>query len=635
MQELDRNSIIGFVLLGILMMVYLNWQNNNRQVLLEAEQARQDSLANLYSLKAQDSLLRLNQQLVEGLSTSTPDAGDSAADSIRQTARENRRAERLGLFASLANGDEQLYTIEDQHLELSISNRGGVVKAVRLKQYKDFRQNSLELIRPEDHQFEYSFFYEGNRRISTDSLYAQAIPDDDGKGIRMRFEVAEGQYFDQVYRLSDTAHLVHYHLEFSNFDQVISAAQPYLELNWNLDLRRQELNQKYERQMTKAYFKYADGSTGYKSRDGRESLDGRLNWLSYVDQFFNATLIASEGFERGGQVSVNAFDESDSLHTKAMQGRVFLQIPQGQQANLAMQMVFAPNHYNGLKRLDIGLERVVPVGTSIIGWCNKYMIIPIFNLLNRNIANFGIIILILTLIIKLAFTPLTYKSYVSMVKMRLLKPEMDEIREKHKEDQAKMSQETMKLYQTSGVSPLGGCLPQLLQMPILFAMYRFFPNSIELRQESFLWANDLSSYDSVLSLPFTIPFYGDHVSLFTLLAALSSIVYARMNSQMSGAMGNQMMIMQYLFPVMMLFIFNSFSSALTYYYLLTNIITFGQQWVIKAFFVDEDALHAQIQENKTKPRKKSGWQQRLEAYTQVQQSKAKAASKGSKTAKKR
>jgi YidC/Oxa1 family membrane protein insertase len=270
------------------------------------------------------------------------------------------------------------------------------------------------------------------------------------------------------------------------------------------------------------------------------------------------------------------------------------------------------------------------VGTSIIGWCNKFVIIPIFNLLNRNIANYGIIILILTLIIKVAFTPLTYRSYVSMVKMRLLKPEMDAIKEKFGEDQQRMSQETMKLYQQSGVSPLGGCLPQLLQMPILFAMYRFFPNSIELRHEPFLWATDLSSYDSILALPFTIPFYGAHVSLFTLLAALTSIAYARMNSQMTGAMGGQMVVMQYLFPVMMLFIFNSFSSALTYYYLLTNIITFGQQWLIKTFFVNEEALHAQIQENKAKPRKKGGWQERLEAYTKAQQAKARTASKPAK-----
>ncbi len=619
MQELDRNSIIGFVLLGVLMIVYLNWQGRNQQVLIEAEKARRDSIALVEAQHAEDSLLRVNQEAVQAALPADP-----VQDSLRQVEVLNQRSQRLGLFAPLVSGTPSAHTLENEHLLVEFNSRGGSVQRVLLKQHKDFRGNTLELLSRESHHQQLAFFYEGNRRISTDSLYAQVIEEPGGQGLRFRFETSPGVWMDQVYQLSDTAYLLDYRLEFSGFDQVISQAQPYLEMSWNTRLRRQENNQKYERQMTKAYFRYADGETAYKSRDGSQSLDSRLTWLSYVDQFFNATLIARNGFERGGEVSVKALGDDDTLHTKAMQSRLFVQVPPGAQSAVAMQYVFAPNHYRGLSRLDLDLEKVVPVGTSIIGWCNKFVIIPIFNVLNKNIANFGLIILILTLIIKLAFTPLTYRSYVSMVKMRLLKPEMDAIKEKHGEDQQRMSAETMKLYQQTGVSPLGGCLPQLLQMPILFAMYRFFPNSIELRQQSFLWAHDLSSYDSVLSLPFTIPFYGAHVSLFTLLAALTSIVYARMNSQMSGAMGGQMAVMQYLFPFMMLFIFNSFSSALTYYYLLTNIITFGQQWVIKQFFVDEDALHAQIQENKTKPRKKSGWQQRLEAYTQAQQQQAKA-----------
>lgn len=619
MQDLDRNSLIGFALLGILMIVYLNWQGRNNQALLEAEQARQDSIAQMQSLRAQDSLLRLNEQL---LSVATE---KSQPDSAALTRRNQQRSDRYGLFADLSLGAEEEFVLEDQHLRVILSNRGGRIRQVEMLQHEDYRDQTLLLFGPDDLEYNYGFFYEGNRRLNTDSLYAEALPDADGKGIRYRFQTAPNQWFDQVYRLSDTAHVLDYRLEFSGFNEVISPAQPYLELTWNQKLRRQERNQKYERTMTKAYFRYADGKTDYKSKDGTEKLESRLNWLSYVDQFFNTSLIARSGFERGGEVRVQAFDESDSFHTKAMSSRLFLEVPRMEESALSMQFVFAPNHYRGLKKLDIDLEKVVPVGMSIIGWCNKFVIIPIFNLLNRNIANYGIIILILTLIIKLAFTPLTYRSYVSMVKMRLLKPEMDAIKEKYGEDQARMSQETMKLYQQTGVSPLGGCLPQLLQMPILFAMYRFFPNSIELRHEPFLWANDLSSYDSILQLPFNIPFYGDHVSLFTLLAALTSIAYARMNSQMSGAMGGQMAVMQYLFPVMMLFIFNSFSSALTYYYMLTNIITFGQQFIIQRFFVNEDALHAKIQENKSKPRKKSSWQARLEEYTRAQQAKARAA----------
>jgi len=607
------------------MIVYLNWQSRTNQALVEAEQIRMDSIADVQARFRQDSLLRVNEQANQPVISVEGVAAVATTDSVALSLQQQRRASRLGLFAPLVEGQEIEYTIEDDHLRVSFSNRGGRVTQVGLKKYTDYLDRPLELFSEGELTYHYSFFYEGNRRINTDSLYAQAMPDADGKGIRFRFQTGPDQWFDQVYRLGDTAHVLHYKLDFSNYQQVISPAQPYLELTWNADLKRQETNLKYERQMTKAFFRYADGETGYKTRNGSEALESRLSWMSYVDQFFNATLIASNGFERGGEVSVKAFEDEDTLRTKAMRSRLFLEVPQEAQSSVDLQFVFAPNHYRGLKKLDQDLERVVPVGSSIIGWCNKFVIIPIFNLLNRNIANYGIIILILTLIIKVAFTPLTYRSYVSMVKMRLLKPEMDAIKEKFGEDQQRMSQETMKLYQQSGVSPLGGCLPQLLQMPILFAMYRFFPNSIELRHEPFLWATDLSSYDSILALPFTIPFYGAHVSLFTLLAAITSIAYARMNSQMTGAMGGQMVVMQYLFPIMMLFIFNSFSSALTYYYLLTNIITFGQQWLIKTFFVNEDALHAQIQVNKTKPRKKGGWQERLETYTKAQQSKAKAA----------
>ena len=608
------------------MIAYLNWQSRTNQALVLAEQARQDSLATVQAIRTQDSLLRANQQLVEGLEANP----SQAVDTTRLSFVQSQRAERLGLFAPLATGEAADYTIEDSHLKVTLSNQGGKVTRVELKQYEDFRRDPLILFEPGDLDFNYSFFYEGNRRMNTDSLFAQAIPDADGKGIRFRFETGPDQWFEQIYRLSDTAHLLDYQLAFSNFNEVISPAQPYLELNWNMDMRRQEINQKYERSMTKAYYRYADGKTDYKSKNGSDPLESRVEWVSYVDQFFNSSLIARAGFERGGEVVVQSRADEDTVHTKSISSRLFLEVPRADQSSLNLQFVFAPNHYRGLKQLDLELEKVVPIGPSIIGWCNKYVIIPIFNLLNRNIANFGIIILILTFLIKLAFSPLTYRSYVSMVKMRLLKPEMDELKEKYGEDQARMSQETMKLYQQTGVSPLGGCLPQLLQMPILFAMYRFFPNSIELRHESFLWATDLSSYDYIMDLPFTIPFYGDHVSLFTLLAAVTSIAYARMNSQMTGTMGGQMAIMQYLFPVMMLFIFNSFSSALTYYYMLTNVITFGQQFIIKQFFVDEDALHAQIQENKNKPRKKGGWQQRLEAYTKTQQAKAKTASKPSK-----
>jgi YidC/Oxa1 family membrane protein insertase len=275
-----------------------------------------------------------------------------------------------------------------------------------------------------------------------------------------------------------------------------------------------------------------------------------------------------------------------------------------------MSFYFAPNHYQTLKSYELGMEKLVPLGWGIFGWVNKFLVIPIFNFLNQFDLNYGIIILILTIVIKLMLLPLTYKAYLSTAKMKVLKPEVEEIQAKHKEDPMKSQQEMMAMYRKAGVNPLGGCLPMLLQMPILIAMFRFFPASIELRQESFLWADDLSTYDSILNLPFTIPFYGDHVSLFTILMTVSTIIYTHMNMQMT-AQNPQMKWIMYLMPVMFLGIFNNFSSGLSYYYFLANVISFGQQYLFK-LAVNEDAIHAKIQENKKKPQTKSKFQQKLE-----------------------
>lgn len=623
LQELDRNSIIGFVLLGVLMVVYLTWSSRQQQAAALEEQQRMDSLARVEDARLMDSIARANALMLER--EAAAERGEDP-DSTITAAREEKRAERLGLFADIAAGESAEHVLANEQLKLTFSNRGGRIVKAQLLPYEDFRGDTLTLFREEDQSFQYSFFYEGNRRISTDSLYAEVIRETNG--LRFRFDVGEGRTMDQVYRFGETPYTVDYHLEFTDFGSVIPVNQPYLELAWDLNMRRQERNLKYERQVAKASFRYMDGETDFRSREGNDDFNSSINWLSYVDQFFNATLIADDGFRRGGEVRVSNRPDEDTTHTKRYRSRLFVEMPAGGNGTVEMRMLFAPNHYRGLKKLDLDLESIVPAGRSIIRWCNVYVIIPLFHQLSKVFSNYGIIILILTLIIKLALSPLTYRSYLSMAKMRVLKPEMDAIREKYGDDQAKMSQETMKLYQQTGVSPLGGCLPMVLQMPILFAMYRFFPNSIELRQESFLWATDLSSYDVLFMLPFEIPFYGDHVSGFTLLAGISSIAYARMNSQMTAQGGAQMQIMQYLFPIMMLFIFNNFSSALTYYYFLSNVITFAQQWGTKTFLINEDALHAQIQENKAKPKKKSKWAQRLEAYAKAQEQAQRGRGKG-------
>jgi YidC/Oxa1 family membrane protein insertase len=288
--------------------------------------------------------------------------------------------------------------------------------------------------------------------------------------------------------------------------------------------------------------------------------------------------------------------------------------------SIPLQIYFGPNHYETLSAYNMELERMIPLGWGIFRWVNKYAVIPIFNWLDNSITNYGIIILIMTLIIKMVLAPFTLKAYKSQAKMKVLKPEIDKINEKHKDkDPMKAQQETMALYKKTGVNPLGGCIPMLLQMPILFALFRFFPASIELRQKSFLWADDLSSYDSVLNLPFEIPFYGDHVSLFTLLMTVSTILYTRMNSQMSGPQMAQMKWMMYLMPIMFLGFFNNYAAGLSYYYFLANMVTFGQQFVMRKYFIDEAAILTQMENNKKKPVKKSKFQKRLEEMAKRQQ----------------
>ena len=288
-----------------------------------------------------------------------------------------------------------------------------------------------------------------------------------------------------------------------------------------------------------------------------------------------------------------------------------------------MQFYFAPNNYQSLKRLgNYDLEKIIPLGVGIFGAIsspiNKFFIIPLFNFLNRFFTNYGLIILIMTFLLRIILFPLSYRSFVSAAKMRVLKPEIDELKERYKDDQQKFGQEQLKLFRSAGVNPLGGCIPALLQFPILAAMYTFFPLSIELRQESFLWAKDLSTYDSIYNFGFSIPFYGNHISLFTIIMTVTSILFAIYNNQLSGVTG-QMKYMAYIFPVMLLGIFNNLPAALTYYYSLTNIIAFGQQFIIKNYIIDEGAIHRRIQENKKKPVKKSRFQERLEEMTKAQQ----------------
>ncbi|OQX76758.1 MAG: membrane protein insertase YidC, partial [Bacteroidetes bacterium 4484_276] len=390
---------------------------------------------------------------------------------------------------------------------------------------------------------------------------------------------------------------------------------------WEMDMRRQEKSLDNERNETTIYYKYYQDDVDYLSerKDVEESLKTDVRWLSFKTRFFLATLIGDQPFMNADLKTYTDKQITDEHYLKTMSALIGVPFENKPQQTFPMQMYFGPNKYHTLKQYDLELQRQIPLGWSffLMAWINIYAVIPVFDWLGGYGWNYGIVILLLTIMLKIVLFPIAYKTYQSSAKMRVLKPEIDELTKKFskKEDAMKKQQATMALYKKAGVNPMAGCVPVLLQFPILIALFRFFPSSIELRQQPFLWAHDLSSYDSILSLPWNIPFYGDHVSLFTLLMTVSTIFYTKLNSEMMGSSSTQMpgmKTMMYLMPVMFLGIFNNYASGLSYYYLLANLFTFAQMFLIRQA-IDEDKILKQIQLNKKKPaKKKSGFQKRLE-----------------------
>jgi YidC/Oxa1 family membrane protein insertase len=404
---------------------------------------------------------------------------------------------------------------------------------------------------------------------------------------------------------------------------VIAANSTFMNLDWRVDLLRQEKSRKNEQNVSTIYYKFTgeDVESLRETRDASETLRTSVKWISFKQQFFSSVLIAANSFT-SAQIAHTAFAETEDDLIKRMTASIDIPYNSRENNNFPMHFYFGPNHFQTLKAYDLDLEKQIPLGWAIMGWINRFIVIPVFNYLSSFNWSYGIIILVLTLMLKLVLFPIAYKTYLSSARMRVLKPEIDELNEKFpkKEDAMKKQQAVMALYKKAGVNPMAGCVPMLLQLPILLALFRFFPASIELRQEAFLWADDLSSYDSILDLPFTIPFYGAHVSLFTLLMTVSTIIYTRMNSQMmsTGTQMPGMKTMLYIMPIMLLGIFNNFASGLSYYYFLANVITFGQMYAFR-FMIDEGKIRRKIEENKKKPVKRSGWQKRLEDMAKQQQ----------------
>jgi YidC/Oxa1 family membrane protein insertase len=416
-------------------------------------------------------------------------------------------------------------------------------------------------------------------------------------------------------------YLLNFDIYTENASGFISPLTSSIDVDWSQEMPSLESNIKEERMYSNLYYRTTENYVEELSsrKEDEQTTEQGVQWVSFKQKFFNNTLISTKvPFQKAAKLKIKP-DLENVDFVKDAQADLKLPITKGKDFHHQLQWYFGPNKYSDLKKLKIGLDEIIPLGWAIFGWVNKFLIIPVFNVLGKFISNYGIIILILTVLLKLVLAPLNRKQLLSTSKMQILKPEIEELKKKYPNDKQMVGAKQMELFRSAGVNPMGGCLPMLLQMPILFAMYRFFPNSIELRQEPFLWATDLSHYDSIMHLPFTIPLYGDHVSLFTLLMAITSFGYTRMTmSQQQMSVGNddmmatQMKIMQYVTPFMFLFMFNSFSAALSYYYFLFNLLSIIQTYVLKKFFINEDALRAEIEFNKKQPKKKSSWQNRMD-----------------------
>ncbi len=553
----------------------------------------------------------------------------------------------FGYFAKAAIGERKQYTIENDVVKLIISSQGGHVESVELKHYKTFEKQPLLLFSADDEQFTIEF-YSNHRLVSTSNLFFS--PYLNGQPYSGNPEIAQAgedplifsmraytdfhspgapSFIELRYGLHPDEYMVDFDIHFSGTQVAVDANNSSIHLDWKARLARLEKNRQNEQNNTTIYYKYTNNEVSRirPSRDDQESLTTSIRWISFKQQFFSSVLISNDGLTNAKIESTTLPDHQED-YLKFMTASINLEYNARSDNHYHLNWYFGPNSYQALRAYDLELERQIPLGWGffLMSWINRFAVIPIFNFLDGFDLNYGIIILILTLLLKIVLLPIAYKTYISQAKMRVLKPEIDELGKKFpkKDDAMKKQQATMALYKKGGVNPMAGCVPMLLQLPILLALFRFFPASIELRQQSFLWADDLSSYDSIFDLPFTIPFYGDHVSLFTLLMAGSMVLYTHMNSQMMSS-SNQMpgmKTMMYMMPVMLLGIFNSFASGLSYYYFLANVITFGQMFIFKKM-IDEDALRAKIEENKKKPMKKSKWQQRMEQLAKQQEAQKK------------
>lgn len=593
-------------------MIGFTWYQNIEYRERMEVQAQLDSVARVEYLAeiAMDSVRRAESRTMEGSTDARAVNVPAYKDSLLTVAGQAR---------------PQVAVLSNDKLEVVFTTRGAQPYSVRIKDYKAYDSTDLYLIKPEQSNFDISLY--AGEYINTKDFTFQVAEHNDSTLV-MRLPFAQGGYIQQKYTLSNGSYMVADELSFVGMDNVIPRNVSMFDIDWGVVIPRLEKGYKNEKQYSKLDYYFSGDKKPEemgRGRDGSKRVDSKLKWFAFQQQFFSAIMTAENEFS-SADLDIKYYDESDpSDNLMACTAKLRSEFQAGSSdVVIPFNFYFGPNDFKVLKQYDLKYEKIIPLGGWLVGWISRFVIIPCFDFLGRFISNYGLIILLMTILIKAVISPLTIKSFKSSAKMAALKPEIELINKKYpnEKDAMKKQQATMELYRKAGISPMGGCLPMLLQFPVLFAMFRFFPASIELRQQKFLWADDLSAYDSILDLPFNIPLYGDHISLFALLMAASMFIYSKMtSSQMSDDpnMAPMKFMSVWLMPIMMLFICNNLSSALSYYYLLSNLITMLMTWVIKKFVVTEEKVRAQIVANENKPQKKSKWQQKLEEMQKMQE----------------
>ncbi len=626
-KKIDLNSIIGFVLIfGIL--IWIMYQNQPDPKAIAAEKAKKELVAQAAKAK------ELAQKSIEKAAVAVATRGDST-----QLAQLQKTLGNFAYSATLPSAKGDFTTIENNLVKLKIANKGGFIVEAVLKKYEKFKKGSgqlVELIKDNNANLNITLQTLDNRSLNTKDLYFEPSVSKVGEDqiLSMKLKAGANEYLEYKYILKPNDYMIGFDVRSQGLNKVLNTAKP-LDLEWSLKTYRNEKSISYENRYTEVYFEHEEGKIDYVGQgENKEESAEKTTYVAFKQHFFSTILLTNTPFEKSKLLSNNlVHDEAiDTIYTKQFKAEIPLAFTNGE-LDYKMNWYLGPTDYKTLHSYDKNLEKIISLGWGIFGWINKFIFIPLFGFLSSYIA-YGIAIIVFTILIKIAMSPITFKSFLSQAKMKVLRPEITELGEKFKKDPMKKQQETMKLYNKAGVNPMAGCIPALIQLPFMYASFQFFPSAFELRQKSFLWADDLSSFDEVIQLPLRIPLYGDHISLFPILAAIAIFFYMKMTSgdqqmaapQQEGMpdMAKMMKIMIYVSPLMMLFFFNSYGAGLSLYNFISNLITIGIMIVIKKYFIDSDKIHAQIQENKLKaPKKPSKFQQKLqEAMEQAEAQKA-------------